>query len=98
MSKPEYTISMQSGYVLVEDPPNYDVVSTEQQTKLREISDACDKAGIRKVLIRGSKANVKLTLSQLYELGEAIAKRQLTIAFVNVHDASQENQQLLPNC
>jgi hypothetical protein len=58
MSGREYKISVRPGYVLVEDPPDYDLVWAEQAPKLRAISAVCAEAGCRKVLIRGTSANV----------------------------------------
>ncbi len=97
MPDPEYKISVQSGYVLVEDPPNYDVVWIEQPPKLQAISAACSEAGYRKVLIRESNANVRLTVTQIFNLGKDVGKLGLKIAMVSTHDASQENERLLEN-
>ena len=97
MPDPEYKISIQSGYVLVEDPPDYDVVWIEQPRKLQAISAACSEAGDRKVLIRGSNINVKLREVEVFKLGEEIAKLRLIVAIVQLHDASQENEELLEN-
>jgi hypothetical protein len=92
-----YAISIQSGYVLVEDPPDYDVVWAEQPAKLKAISTACTKAGYRKVIIRGTRANVKLTPMEIFTPGEQVAKLGLTIAIVTLHDASKEDEKLLEN-
>ena len=97
MSDPEYAISIQPGYVLVENPPNYDVVWIEQPPKLQAISAACSEAGYRKVLIRESNANVKLTTMQIFALGKEIGKLFLKIAIVSTHDTSRENERLLEN-
>ena len=97
MSDPEYAISIQPGYVLVENPPDYDVVWIEQPPKLQAISAACSEAGYNKVLIRGSKENVKLTTWQVFALGEEIAKLKLMFAVVTQHDASKETEKLLEN-
>ncbi len=97
MSDPEYAISIQPGYVLVEDPPNYDVVWIEQPPKLQAISAACSEAGYRNVLVRGSKVNVKLTTMEIFALGKEVGKLNLKIAVVQVHDAPQENERLLEN-
>ncbi len=97
MPDPEYKISVQSGYVLVEDPPNYDVVWIEQPPKLQAISAACSKAGFRKVLLRGSNINVKLTTAEIFALGGEVAKLRLMVAIVQLHDASQEDERLLEN-
>ncbi len=97
MSDPEYAISIRSGYVLVEDPPNYDVVWIEQPPKLRAISAACSEAGYDKVLIRGSQANVKLTPMQFFLLGQEVGKLNLKIAVSTFHDASREDERLLEN-
>jgi len=97
MSDPEYEISIQPGYVLVEDPPNYDVFWNEMPPKLQAISAACSEAGYRKVILRGSNINVKLTVPEIFALGEEIAKLNLKIAIVQLHDASKGNEELLEN-
>lgn len=83
--------------MLVEDPPNYDVVWVEQPPKLQAISAACSEAGNWRVLIRGSKTNVTLTTPEIFALGKATAKLNLMIAFVNLHDASKDNERLCEN-
>ena len=97
MSDLEYAISIKSGYVLVEDPPNYDVVWSEQPPKLQAISAACSEAGCRKVLIRGSNAKVKLQTSQIFKLGKEVGKLNLKIAVVTFDDASPQQKNLLEN-
>ena len=95
MSEPEYAISIQSGYVLVENPPDYDVFWIEQLPKLQEIAAACSEANSNKVLMRESNANVKLTVAEIFRLGEEVGKLNLKIAVVSTHDASKENERLL---
>lgn len=97
MSEPEYVISIQPGYVLVEDPPNYDVLWSEQPRKLQAIAAACSEAGTRKVLVRGTNANVKLTPIEVFAFGEAVGKLNLKIAIVTLTDASIEDSRLLEN-
>jgi hypothetical protein len=94
---PEYKISIQSGYVLVEDPPDYDVVWIEQPSKLQAISAACSEAGFRKVLLRGSNINVKLTEFEVFKLGEEVTKLNLMVAIVQLHDASKQTERFLEN-
>ena len=95
MPDPEYNISIQSGYVLVEDPPEYDVVWGEQTAKLKAIAAACAEAGCKTVLIRGSKANVKLSTIQIHDLGKEVGKLNLKIAVVTSHDAPWDEVILL---
>ena len=95
MSDPDYAISIQPGYVLVENPPDYDVVWIEQQPKLKAISAACSEADSNKVLMRGSKTNVKLTERQIFILGEEVGKLKLKIAVVELHDASKKDAEFL---
>ncbi len=97
MPDPEYAISIQPGYVLVEDPPNYDVVWMEQPSKLRAIGAACRKAGSRKVIIRGSKTNVKLSMLEVLMLAKGIAKLKLMVAIVSQHDLSKDFASLFKN-
>ena len=97
MSDPEYAISIQTGYVLVEDPPNYEVIWIEQRPKLQAISAACSEAGCRKVLLRGSNTKVKLSVPEIFLLGVEVAKLNLKIAIVQTHDASKKDEELLEN-
>ncbi len=97
MSDPENAISIQPGYVLVENPPDYDVVWIEQPPKLQAISAACSEADFNKVLMRESNANVKLTVAEIFKLGKEVGKLELRIAIVSTHDTSQENERLLEN-
>lgn len=97
MAEPKYKISIQPGYVLVEDPPNYDVVWTEQPPKLRAMSAACSEAGYNKALIRGSKSNVKLTGAEIFKLGVEVAKLNLLVAVVTQHDTSKDTERFIEN-
>lgn len=97
MSVPKYTISIQTGYVLVEDPPNYDVVWSEQPAKLKAIAAACSEADCKKVLIRGSNANVKLTKMEFFKLGEEVAKLQVKVAIFTLTDASKDDERFFEN-
>ena len=97
MSDPGYAISLQPGYVLVEDGQDYEVVWAEQPAKLRAISAACAEADCRKVLIRGSNANVALTTSQMFDLGKEVGKLNLKIAVVTAHDTTPGDESLLEN-
>lgn len=97
MSEQEYVISIQPGYVLVEDPPDYELVWKEQPRKLQAMAAACSEAGTRKVLILGTKANVKLTTMEFYAFGEAIGKLNLKIAVVSRIDGSKEDAKLFEN-
>lgn len=97
MSEPEYVISIQPGYVLVEDPPNYDVLWSEQPRKLQAIAAACSEAGVSDVLILGTNANVKLKPAEIFAFGEAVGKLNLRIAVVNLNDAPKEDSRLFEN-
>lgn len=97
MLKPEYAISIRPGYVLVEDPPDYDVVWMDQPSKLGAIGAACLEANTRKVIVRGSKANVKLSMMEVLMLAKGIAKLKLTVAIVTQHDLSNEFESLFKN-
>lgn len=97
MSDPDYVISIQPGYVLVEDPPDYEVVWSEQPRKLQAIAAACSEAGTRKVLVRGTNAKVRLTTTELFAFGEAVGELKLKIAVVNRDDAPVEDSRFLEN-
>ncbi len=88
MSNSEQQISIRSGYVLVERPPDYEVVWTEQPARLKEISALCKEAGCRKVLVLGPRTKVKLSTLDIFNLGAMIAKLRLRVAVVELHDAS----------
>ena len=97
MFDPEYAISVQSGYVLVETPPDFNVVWIEQPPMLQAISAACSEADCKKVLLRGSNTKVKLKPMEIFELGAEIAKLHLMLAIVQSHDASKEDEDFLKN-
>ena len=95
MGTSEYKISIQPGYLLVERPQGYEVVWGEQPARLMEISAACKEAGCRKVLILGPRTKVRLSVSDIFDLGKEIAKLGLRIAVVELHDASNEDVEFL---
>lgn len=95
MGNAKYRMSLQPGYVLVERPPDYEVVSDDMPEFLTEMSAFCDEAGCRKVLILGPKTQVDLSTLDLFELGEEIASSRLQIAMVESHDASDKDENFL---
>jgi len=95
MADSQYVVSIQPGYVLVEDPPDYDVVLSEQAAKLQAISAACTQSGYKNVLVRGTQANVRLTPAEMFKFGESVAKLGIKAAIVNSHDASMEDEGFL---
>ncbi len=90
-----YKISVQSNYVLVERPKNYEVVLKEMPAVLTKLSAVCKESGCRKVLILGSKTKVNLDTLDIYNLGEQIASLRLQIAIVDSHDASIDDESFL---
>lgn len=93
MKKPEYDISIQAGYVLVEDPPNYVVVREDIPAKLAAISGKCSEAGVNKVLVRTESANIRLGVTGLFYTGVDIATSRLKVAFVvTSHDATVDDE------
>ena len=97
MGNSEQKISIQPGYVLIERSHDYEVVVSEQPAMMMEMSAVCKEAGYNKVLILGPRTKVKLSTSEIYSLGEEIAKLGLLIAVVESHDASSENVLFLEN-
>ena len=97
MGTSEHKLSIQPDYLLVERAQDYEVVFSEQPARLMEIAAACKKAACRKVLILGPRTTVKLSVVDIFNLGQAIAKLGLWIAVVELHDASNENVAFLEN-
>ena len=97
MDNSEHKISIQPGYVLVERSQDYKVVWSEQPERLMEISAACKEAGCQKVLILGPRTNVRLSVSEIFDLGKELANLDLQVAVVELHDESNENVKLLEN-
>ncbi len=95
MGNSKQEISVQSGYVLVERPQDYEVILNEQPAKLLEISAICKEAGCLKVLILGPRTKVRLSTVDIFNLGKAIAELGLKIAVVEVHDASNQDVSFL---
>ncbi len=97
MSSANYNISIQSGYVLVERPRDYQVVLDEQPAMLMELSAICKEANCRNVLILGPKTKVSLSTFDILELGSQIADSRLKIAMVEAHDAPNDDVNFLEN-
>jgi len=97
MGNSDQKISIQPGYVLIERSHDYEIVMSEQPAMMMEMSAVCKEAGYNKVLILGPRTKVKLSTSEIYSLGEEIAKLGLLIAVVESHDASSENEEFLEN-
>lgn len=95
MENPDQTISIHSDYVLVERPPGYEVVNSEQLSALKKLSTACNNAGSNKVLILGPRTRISLSAFDLLDLGAEIAKRKLQMAIVELSDASEDALSLL---
>ena len=95
MGDSNYKMSAQPGYVLVERSPDFEVDLDGQREILADMSDFCEAADCRKVLIVGPKTTVKLSLLDIYELGEEIAKLHLQIAVAESHDASSDDEEFL---
>jgi len=81
--------------VLLENPPDHEIIWSEQPPKLRVLAEVCREAGCHKVLIVGAKAKVHLATMDIFQLGEEIAKLGLRIAIVESHDASQDDETFL---
>jgi len=90
-------LSIQSGYVLVERPDNYEVVLEDQPTELTRMLEICKEADCRKVLIVGPSTKVRLSEMDIFHLGERIAEMDLMIAVVETHDAMEKDVRFLEN-
>ena len=95
MGDSKYTISSRSGYVLVEREPGYEVVLEDQPAMLAAISAACKEANCRNVLLMGPRTTVSLSPMDVFDLGKAIAKLDLKFAVVEIHDAPDDEVDLL---
>ena len=91
----DYKISMKPSYVLVERPPGYEVVLSDQAAMLTEVSTICEAAGCKKVLILGRETKVKLTVADIHLFGTEAAKLRLQVAVVESHDASNADVRFL---
>ncbi len=91
MGNSGYKISIQSNYVLVERPHDYEVTLNDQPAMLMELSSVCKEADCRNVLILGPKTKVNLSTFDILDLGQQIAALDLRIAIVESHDASNED-------
>ena len=95
MDKLDYKMSIKPGYVLIERPEGYEVEPNEQPAMLIELSSFCKAAARQKVLILGSKTNVRLSQFDILDLGKRIADSNLQIAVVESHDASDDDVEFL---
>lgn len=100
MSNFKHTLSIQSGYVLVDHPvsddsppPNVDGGSS--WWSLAEVSALCEKVGCRKVLILGMRTSVQPSTLELFNLGERITEMGLQVAVVELRDAPNADLRFL---
>ena len=94
MTDSKYVIPIQPGYVLVEEPPDYEVVWKEQPAKLRELAVTCREANTNKVIVKGSTVNVKLSMMEILMLSKEIAKVKLNVAIIAKHNLTKEHEEL----
>ena len=90
-----YKISIQSGYVQVERPDDFKIIMEELDAFHSDMAAACKESGYNKVLILGEKVEVKLSFTEIFKVGEAIAKLDLKIAVVEDHDAPRDHTKFL---
>ena len=95
MGKSAQVISTCPDHILIERAPGYEVSVEEQPAVLLELSVACEKAGCNKVLIVGPQTKVGLSAFDILDLGKAIAKIDVQMAIVEIHDASNDAVGLL---
>ena len=93
----DHKVSIQSGYVLVERPQDYQVDLDDLPTMFVELSNFCREAHCRKVLIYGDRTKVNLGVMDIFKLGKELAKLHLQIAMVESHDASDDDVDFLEN-
>lgn len=93
----DHKITIQSGYVLVERPQNYEVDLNGLPEMLVELANFCKEADCRKVLIVGENIEVNLGVMDIFKLGSQLARTPLRIAMVETHDASDEDVGFLQN-
>jgi len=97
MSNPNFKISVQEGYVLMERQAGSTVVPGDQPAMQAELLGFCKEANCRNVIITGSDVKVDLSTLDLLELGNEIANSGLRIAVVETHDASADDVSFLEN-
>ena len=95
MRNSEQTISIRPDHILIERPPGYEVVLSEQSRGLSELSAAINETGRNKVLVLGPRTKVRLSMFDILELGKRIAKLDIQMAIVEIHDASNDAVSLL---
>ena len=88
-------ITIETDHILVERPENYVVTLPKQVDELAAIMAAAEDSGIRKVLILGPKTMVKLSFTEIHELGERIARAGLRIGLAESHDAAADDVDFL---
>ena len=98
MVTPEYVISVQDEYVLVDNPPDYVVAREDLASKLREVSARCSEAGLRKVLVRSTTVQFQLSMLDFYDTGVDVAKTRLRFAIcIGVHNITARDETFLEN-
>ncbi len=95
MRNSKQKISVKTDHVLVERSPGYEVVMADQSAWLAELSEICKTSGCKNALVMGHNTNVRLSLMDIFELGQKIAGLRLRIAVVETHDASKSSVEFL---
>ena len=67
----------------------------EQSKDLLELSAVSNETGCNKVLVVGPNTKVRLSAFDILELGKRIAKLDIQLAIVEIHDASTDAVSLL---
>jgi hypothetical protein len=95
MENSEQKISIRPDHILVERPPGYEIVLSQQSKDLLKLSTVSNETGCKKVLVVGPRTKVRLSPFDLLELGKRIAKIDVQMAIVEIHDASNDAMSLL---
>ena len=95
MRNSDQAITIHPDYILVERPPDYEVVLGEQPKALLELSAACNEADCKKVLVVGPRSRISLSAFDIVEVGKEIGKLDIQMAIAELHDASTDAVSLL---
>lgn len=95
MNDAKHTLSVKSGYVLVNHPVGYEIDRRASRWRLTEVSALCKMAGCRKVLVVGPRFNSGLSTLDLFNLGERITELGLQVAVVPLRHASTADVRFL---
>lgn len=90
VAAPVQTIAAMDDYLFVSRPVGYVLDGESIRVSTAQITNACQDAGVNRVLIFGPRTYIRASQAELLELARVYAEVELKIALVESHNAGSE--------